>query len=112
MEREFVEEYKGVRIHVWKQTHSDTGSEFLGHGHHVVKNPKWKPPTLLNRPIFHVVSHELSTIEAKSYLQYKAVLAYKAHIDQIQANANYKKKLGYALELFTCSEKFMLTIPS
>jgi hypothetical protein len=37
---------------------------------------------------------------------------YKAHIDQIQANANYKKNHGYALELFTNSEKFMLTIPS
>lgn len=110
MEREFVEEYKGVRIHVWKQTHSDTGSEFLGHGHNVVKNPKWKPPKLLNLPIFHVVSHELSTIEAKSYLQYKAVLEYKAHIDQIQANAKYKKNHGYDLELFTCSEKFQLTV--
>lgn len=109
MEREFVEEYKGVRIHVWKQTHSETGSEFLGHGHNMVKNPQWTPPTLLVLPLFHAVSHELC-VDARAHTKEKAVQAYKGHIDRIQSNAEYKKNHGYDLELFTCSEKFLLTV--
>lgn len=108
---EFVEEYKGVKIHVWLQTHRESVSEFLGHGHNMVKNPAYKGPAKpLARPVFHAVSHELSAVEATSFSKEKAVLAYKGEIDRIQEGAKWKKAHGYSDNLFKSSEKFLLTV--
>lgn len=107
---EFVEEYKGVKIHVWLQTHRESVSEFLGHGHNMRKNPEYKgKETPLTRPVFHAVSRELSAVEATSFSKDKAVLAYKGEIDRLQECAKWKKAHGYSDDLFKSSEKFLLT---
>jgi len=108
MEREFVEEYKGVHIHVWLQTHTDTGYEYFGTGHNMVKNPNWTPPVLLSRPKYHAVSREMSATETTSVHKLDAIRKYKEEIDYRLHCAEWKDQRGYSRELFMTSELFLL----
>lgn len=109
MEREFVEEYKGVHIHMWVQTHTQTGYEYLGHGHNMVKNPDWTPPVLLCRPIYHAVSFQMSATETTSVYKLDALRKYKKEIDDHLNSAEWKDNRGYSREHFKESEWFLLS---
>jgi len=108
MLRELVEEYKGVHIHVWLQTHTETGYEYFGTGHHMVKNPDWTPPVLLSRPKYHAVSHEMSATETTSVHRLTAIRKYKEEIDYRLHCAEWKDQRGYVREHFMESEWFLL----
>lgn len=108
LNREFIKEYRGVRIFVWLQTHTEHIPEYIGTGHNFIKNPKWKPSTPLNRPIFHAVSFELSAIETTSFSKEKAISAYENQIDEIQSRAIWKKNNKYPRSNFMSSELFFV----
>lgn len=104
MLREFVEEYKGVRIHVWLQTHTWTGYEFIGGR----KNPDWTPPVPLSRPLYHAVSFEMSASETISTNKVTAIRKYKEEIDYRLHCAEWKDQRGYHRDHFMESEWFLL----
>lgn len=105
---EFVEEYKGVRLFSWIQTHTSTGSQFLGHGHNVSPNPEYKPPVPLDHPIHHICSFELSATRTKSLSKKTTILKYKEEIDTLLFTARWKEARGYSSDLFKVSEKYLL----
>ncbi len=108
---QIVETYKGINIKVRVQTHTDTGSQYDGHGHHMTKNPNWTPPKPLKAPRFHAYSHDITIVgECYSEKKDKAISEYKQIIDDMLVSARWKKEHRYSDNLFKVSEKKLLEL--
>lgn len=105
----FVEEYKGVRIRVRVQTHTETGSEFLAGSGLAKKNSDWTPSKPLLHPVYHCSSFEVCA-DSKSIYKDTAIRKYKEEIDNLLDCAKWKESHGYTPDLFKVSELYLLGV--